>query len=229
MRRLGSVAGILIAGQALAVGCGDDGPAPNDGAFDERALTYPPGTDPFADRVISFAPGAGATFGQDRMPEVVLGPPLGKGANAGSLDVVSLGEHGAIVLAFADLEAIDGEGPDLIVFENPFAGWIETGVVSASVDGVDWRTWPCASSNAADGYRGCAGVEPVSANPENGTDPTDPTTAGGDAFDLADLGLPSARYVRIEDSGANAYEGSGGGFDLDAITITRDHWRVIAP
>ena len=39
--------------------------------------------------------------------------------------------------------------------------------------------------------------------------------AGGDAFDLADLGLESANFVRIVDSGANIL----GGFDLDAVVI----------
>jgi hypothetical protein len=239
MKRVGMLAAFLIASQALAVGCGGPGDSSNgdasdggasggDASADGGGTAYPPGTDPFADQVITFAPGSGATFGQDRMPDVVLGPPVGQGASAGSLDVVSLGEKGTIVLAFDDLEAVDGDGPDLIVFENPFSGWIETGVVSASIDGETWYTWPCDASNAAAGYPGCAGVHPVFSNPDNGIDPTDPAVAGGDAFDLADIGLPSARYIRIEDSGANTYGGAGGGIDLDAVTITRDHWREIA-
>jgi hypothetical protein len=45
-------------------------------------------------------------------------------------------------------------------------------------------------------------------------DPTDPATAGGDPFDLADLGLAAARYVRVTDR-----PGDGAVFDLDAVSI----------
>lgn len=42
--------------------------------------------------------------------------------------------------------------------------------------------------------------------------------AGGDAFDLADVGLTEARFVRIIDSGApTGLSGSGEGYDLDAV------------
>ena len=42
----------------------------------------------------------------------------------------------------------------------------------------------------------------------------DPATAGGDPFDLADVGLTWARYVRVTDR-----PGDGLVFDLDAIAI----------
>ena len=183
--------------------------------------------DPFADRVVSFTPGPGAGFGQDKMPGVVLGPPQGKGANAGSLDVVSLGKDGTIVLAFDDIELVDGPGPDLLVFENPFSTWLETGYVAVSEDGQTWHEWPCAPTDAAGGFPGCAGVHPVFANPDNGIDPTDPKVAGGDAFDLADLGMTHARYVRIRDSGHNPSDPPGGGFDLDAIAVV--HGAPVTP
>ena len=108
---------------------------------------------------------------------------------------------------------------DLIVFENATTRFPETGVVSASEDGVNFREWPCAFGDAAGGYPGCAGVWPVYAKPGNGIDPTDPVTAGGDAFDLAVIGLARARFVRVRDSGANPYAGMNGGFDLDAVAI----------
>jgi hypothetical protein len=58
----------------------------------------------------------------------------------------------------------------------------------------------------------------VLANPdENTIDPTDPAVAGGDAFDLADLGVSEARYVRITDR--IDLTGSSGTFDLDAVSI----------
>jgi hypothetical protein len=66
---------------------------------------------------------------------------------------------------------------------------------------------------------------PVYSNTENGIDPTDPAVAGGDAFDLADLGVASARYVRLDDR-TEEFTGSGSpcngdkaGFDLDAIAV----------
>ncbi len=52
---------------------------------------------------------------------------------------------------------------------------------------------------------------------ENEVDATDPAVAGGDAFDLADLGVTQARYVRITDR--VDLTGTNGTFDLDAVAI----------
>ncbi|XXF77298.1 cell surface protein [Myxococcaceae bacterium GXIMD 01537] len=174
---------------------------------------------PFAGRVVSFKPGAAAGFGQDAFPGVVLGPPRGGGSGSGSLDVLSLGKEGEIVLELTGLAVVDGPGADLLVFENPFGNFAETGVVAVSDDGTTWHEFPCASSDRAGGYPGCAGVRPVYSNPDNGISPTDPAVAGGDAFDLAALGVTRARFVRIRDSGANGYGGTSGGFDLDAVAV----------
>ena len=78
--------------------------------------------DPFADVVVSYDPGEGAGFGQEDFPSIVLGPPMGGGENAGSLDVLSLGENGSIILEMTDGAIVDGPGADFIVFENPF--WV---------------------------------------------------------------------------------------------------------
>jgi hypothetical protein len=176
-------------------------------------------SDPFADSVVSTALGASSGFGLDLLPEVVLGSPEGAGESAGSTDVLSLGDGGEIVLSFDDMVVVDGDGPDVLVFENAFTGWIETGVVAASEDGETWQEWPCDPSDAEGGYPGCAGVTPVLASSSNGIDPTDPAVAGGDAFDLAELGLAEARYLRVRDSGANSYGADTGGFDLDAVAV----------
>lgn len=206
---------ILLAacGGPLAV---DGGIEPADASVDAGPL--PP--NPWADRVVSFTPGPGAGFGQDRMPQVVLGPPHGGGDSMGSLDVVSLGNEGSIVLEFTDWVIIDGPGVDFLVFENAFIGFIETGIVAVSDDGATWHEFPCAAVLDG-GTAGCAGVTPVYADPDtNGLSPTDPTVAGGDGFDLAHVGLSRARFVRIRDSGRNRYYGPpGGGFDLDAIAV----------
>ncbi len=181
--------------------------------------------DPFVDDVRSVRVGRGGGFGLGALPDVVQGPPVGAGDRAGSTDVVSLGHRGGIVLAFEDLVAVDGGGPDLIVFENAFEDWIETGRVAASEDGVTWAWWPCDPEDAAGGYPGCAGVHPVFAAPGNGIDPTDPAEAGGDAFDLADIGLTRARFLHVRDTGCNAYTPDVGGFDLDAVALVHAEAR----
>lgn len=173
---------------------------------------------PFVGAVVSFDPGEHAGFGQDRFPDIVLGSPEAPGAG-GSLDVLSLGDAGEIVVAFDGLDVVDGPGVDLIVFENPFPGWLETGVVGVSEDGETWTEWPCDSDDAEGGFPGCAGVAFVHVSATNGVDATDHAAAGGDGFDLSAIGATRARYVRIRDSGANSYDGVSGGFDLDAVAV----------
>lgn len=210
---------------------GADGGGAGDGGGDDGADTADTGApalvvDPrdFAASIVEYLPGEGAGYGQDRLPDVVLGRPQG-GGNQGSLDVLSLGREGSIVLAFDGRGLVDGPGPDLLVFENPFPGWSETGVVALSDDGVEWHSFSCDAADAAGGFPGCAGVALVWAHPDNDIDPTDPAVAGGDAFDLAALGLARARFVRVTDSGANTYDGVAGGFDLDAIAIVHGEDR----
>jgi hypothetical protein len=176
--------------------------------------------DPYADAVVRFLPGPGAGFGANKMPNIVLGSPKGAGASAGSLDVVSLGFEGLIELQFTDLAAVDGPGPDFIVFENGFTGFSETGVVSASADGVVWKEFACTEDG------GCAGLHPVFANDDLGISAVDFNVSGGDGFDLAQVGLSEARYIRVKDSGKNKMYGApGGGFDLDAVAVI--HGRLI--
>ncbi len=184
--------------------------------------------DRFVTGVVSFTPGPCAGFGATEMPEIVEGPPHGGGALQGSLDVVSLGVGGEIVLSFAPNAIVDGPGPDFIVFENPFdrggdptEPYAEPGEVSVSEDGVTWATYPCTATSYP--YGACAGWHVVYSAPGNGISPVDPSVAGGDAYDLADLGLSQARFVRIRDMATEVCPDAGGttsdGFDLDAISI----------
>lgn len=198
-----------------------DNPPPSQSPCDEEV------SDPFADRVVSHVVGAGGGFHEEDLPEIVLGPPKGLGSFQGSYDVFSLGLGGEIVLEFTDSLACDGRGIDFLVFENAFQvgtnpdmTFAEPGVVSASEDGKTWVDFPC-NLNAAP-YTGCAGVHPTLANPEtNDIDPTDPAVAGGDGFDLEDIGLRKARFIKIQDSGLGLGPIGPGtrGFDLDAIAI----------
>ncbi|MCB9588168.1 MAG: hypothetical protein H6718_22360 [Polyangiaceae bacterium] len=169
-------------------------------------------------RAVDHEFGSGQTFGQQDFPQNVLGPPRGGGCCGGSLDVVSLGIGGWVVLELGDT-AVDGPGADLLVFENAFeygSGQVfaEPGSVAVSADGVTWYEFPCTALDAPWGQ--CAGTHAVYANAdENEIDPTDPVVAGGDAYDLADVGLAEARYVRITDRADLA----SSVFDLDAVAV----------
>jgi len=179
---------------------------------------------PFADFVVSFTPGTGAGFGTEQL---VLGPPQGGGELQGSLDVLSLGNGGVIVLGFDPPVICDGPGADLTVFENPFHSgtpdgpiFAEYGIVAVSQDGVHFVTFPYDPVT----HVGLAGQTPVLSNPDNGISPLDPSVSGGDQFDLADVGLTWAKYVRITDPGATIDDpgnhvppGTQAGFDLDAL------------
>ncbi|MBI2082225.1 MAG: Ig-like domain-containing protein [Deltaproteobacteria bacterium] len=186
--------------------------------------------DPFADRVVSYNKGEGGGYNKDLLPDIVLGPPQAhpEAPLNGSFDVVSLGKEGVIVLEFTDYLPCDGEGDDFIVFENPwqynpdakYGTYSEPGMVSVSEDGVNFVDFPCDLTVRS--YRGCAGVRAVLANPDlNDIDPTDPEKAGGDPFDLKDVGLSYARFVRIRDGDKTFGPAANGmrGFDLDAIAV----------
>lgn len=177
----------------------------------------------YATTVESFLAGTGPNFGQADLPQVVLGPPKGAGAVNGSLDVATLGNGGSITLGFSPSSIVDGPGPDFIVFENAFyasgdpeAPFAELATVEVSEDGEHFEGFPCTATEAP--YGTCAGWHPVYANADqNQIDATDPEVAGGDGFDLAELGIARARYVRITDR--PDLTGLNGAFDLDALSI----------
>ena len=181
---------------------------------------------PYASHVDSFAPGANAGFGQTKFPDVVLGPPKGVGPNAGSVDVLSLGVGGEIVLDFGDRAIVDRPGPDFIVFENAFwpngdaaRVFAEPGEVAVSDDGTSWHAFACDPKGDGMGrYPGCAGWTPTLVYDAATLIPLDPSITGGDSFDLAELGVASARLVRVRDL-ASSGSGTSAGFDLDAVGL----------
>jgi hypothetical protein len=127
------------------------------------------------------------------------------------------------------------------LFEVLTSLFSEPGRVSVSQDGVAWYAFPCAGDIADHPYYpGCAGVYPVLSNGvTDARHPSIPTTgppitsflgqaqpsvvvpagSGGDSFDLADVGLAWARYVRIEagDHVVGPFGPDNAGFDLDAV------------
>ncbi len=159
-----------------------------------------------------FGPGQ-STNQTTGFPSVLFGPPhAGDGAS-----VVSLGNGGYVIAAFGGNAIIDGPGPDFTVFENPLPAFKELATISVSDDGVTWHDFPCTWQKGDTDYGTCAGVKPVYSTPNNGIDPLDPKVSGGDTFDLAQLGVSRARFVRVVDR--EDLNGQDGVFDLDAIAI----------
>ncbi len=203
------------------------------GSTAEARRSFVANGDPFADAVVDVLIGTdGGEGGPDEAcvpqppdkfcwPENVLGPPRGLGLNQGSLDTVSLGRGGMLILEFVDNVAWNGPGVDLLVFENPFlvvAGdvtqppFMEPARVSVSQDGESWVDFPgCAldPAEAVNFHPGCAGVYPVLSRPflpfSHGSIPSTVPIQDLVGKEAATLPLPA---------------GAGGdAFDLDAVGL----------
>lgn len=158
-------------------------------------------------RVAAVAFGSGTSFGQapEFFPANVLGPIAGPAdvftAVADPQRVVSLGRGGWLILEF-DPPISNVAGPDFAVFENAFViddgsgdvfdEWLRVEVAN---DTTDWRAFSVDTVSGA-GFAGRTPTGPL------GSNYTDPAQAGGDPFDLAEVALPSARYVRLSDATA---------------------------
>ncbi len=194
-----------------------------DGAQDMAIVERIERTDPWADKVIDFSPGTPwSQSGYDYFPDNVLGPPdpsraIGPYAPCNApAELLSLGHGGSITLAFTDNRIVDGPGADFLIFENVFINlwtnepFMEAGTVAVSQDGITFMTF----SFDTLAHAGLAGVTPTRST----QNPTDVAASGADAFDLAQVGLGWARYVRITDMGDLWQEGPfNGDFDLDAV------------
>jgi len=122
------------------------------------------------------------------------------------------------------------------------APFMEPARVAVSQDGVHWAPFSACAldpAEAAEFHPGCAGVYPVLSKPVAGfphaSIPSEvpiaalvgqdidtlqiPAGAGGDAFDLAEVGLAWARFVRIESAGfaTSPAVAPTVGADLDAV------------
>ena len=142
------------------------------------------------------------------------------------MDVLSLGAGGSIVLGFGDRVIVDGPGPDFIVFENVFqvngteTFFQELGEVSIAEEEGDFHAFACVPGEIEEG---CAGRMPSEEFPFHLQAQLNPELTGGDAFDLADLGLATARWVKIQDVSNNG-SGPTAGFDLDAVGLVNWAW-----
>ena len=171
----------------------------------------------------SLGPGGGGIFG----PANALGGPRGGGQFIGSIDVLTLGVGGSVVLGFG-VTVKDGPGADLTCFENPIASggtgdtFAEVVTVEVSTDGTSWARFPFRYVGPPQAlpplgtapigtFSGLCGSVPVVANVDTGAcDPFDPVRSGGESFDLADLAtdpavtsglvdLDDIRFVRLTD------------------------------
>lgn len=205
---------------ALALGCDVEAPIEDSGYLEEGTVR------------VELDRGSGAGFGS---LSAIYGEPTNQ-SGSGTLDVLSLGNGGEITIDLGDRVLVDGEGADFIVHENSFVvsgdprnPFAEVAVVEVSQDGKTFFTFPFdynpEGKTVRERFVGFAGIDPA-----------------GDRFDLRDVGLTWARYIRIRDAGKASLDGSqspirddddeflddpgniccGGnsqGFDLDAITL----------
>ncbi len=225
----------------------------------------------YIQQVIEIGYGTDAGFGQPFLPDSVLGPPAGEGDFSSQSDpreLISLGDGGWIIVKMAR-KIEDGPGVDFIIYENLYYwdgdytnAYTEAAVVDVSQDGETWVRFdfdfvidgPTGPHGLPDtvpeNFNGFAGIEPTfaSCDPNYNGDfsdminPLDPEIGGGDQFDLSEVGLEWAAYIRITDTGhkernpgSEMYDGDGDligdggnlldvfegiqGFDLDAIAV----------
>ena len=193
----------------------------------------------------------GATGEGPRDADRAVNGVRGAGRWAGNTDDVfslglEVGVDDTIVVGFAgDAAAIDVDGPDLAIFENPFeveAGgfFLDPVVVEVSADCEAWVAFPHAydapdpTVYEADPtlWIGFAGLGPVLLHEED--NPVDPLSedAGGDRFDLADLDptdrvaigvlAEGARCVRLQSAAVVVDQATGATFPHDPISNGAD-------
>ncbi len=186
---------------------------------------------PWADIVVSYAPGAGVSAGYDD-PSRALGAPTrvtGESFGfpgvttpyAGAFEpdeVVTIGRGGSLVLGFHDAVRDDAGNPfgiDLLVFGNQFlisdsdnratAVFDEGGTIELSADGVSWTLLTGLSPEGGLPTLGYADVtDPFQSTP--GSVLTDFTRPVDPSFNP--IGKTFAEIVA-------AYDGSGGGLGID--------------
>lgn len=182
------------------------------------------------DTVLRLEPGTGQHSGQGPsvFPKNIFGSPDPRaGDTIASMDprqICSIGMNGRITVGFRQGVVVDGPGPDFTVFENAFyyssgKHFIEPATVEVSKDGIVWTMYPFDSVT----YEGCAGRMPT----RGWEDPFDPERSGGDAFDLATVGVDSIRWIRLTDISERVLDDRKSpywdptitGFDLDAVTV----------
>jgi hypothetical protein len=101
-----------------------------------ESVVFPSGNMSWADAVVAFTPGDPAA-GRSRDPDAALGEPDYQGTDdaADEATYVSLGHGGELVLEFTDNVLVDGDGPDLAVYE--IGPMVEPILIAIGEEGVD--------------------------------------------------------------------------------------------
>ncbi len=153
----------------------------------------------FASRVIAYEVGTPAPLPEGQDPTTALGPPDYAPDKWSRPRAVSLGNGGSITLAFGEGALIDGDGPDLFIWE--IGPNVEAMDVEISADGKTWihagtaRGGPCA----------------VDIGPYVGRD---------DVFHFVRL-----RDVAFQGGESDAWPGA----DIDAVAVLGSSRRVSVP
>lgn len=134
LRRLAIAALVLCGLPAAAWAAADDCPGQWYGAGKKR-ICLPLGAASFADRAVSFTPGARPSEAPFDNPASALGEPDYRRTT--SPDFISLGCDGTLVLEFTDNVLVDVDGMDLYVFE--VGPYVEETELAISADGRAWR------------------------------------------------------------------------------------------
>ncbi len=214
-----------------------------------RERTFETEGDAYADSVLSFSAGSSAGYGEQSWvlgPPVDTGVFQGSldVLSLGLDGTIEVEFTDNVIVDGAGPDFTVFENPFLeigidLFTDPPFS---EPGEVSVSQDGVTWFAFPCALDPGLGPYfPGCAGVYPSISDANDPATPhaSIPTStpieelvdqdffafpmpegSGGDSFDLADVGLAWARFVRIQSADFNTgvTGPNNAGFDLDAVS-----------
>ncbi len=181
------------------------------------------------DTVYSFLPGIGQNAGQgeEYYPQNIFDFPSEIATyqvpEQNPEEMLSLGFGGEIIVGFKDYIIEDLKGPDFMIFENAFQNpatkklFVEPAKVAVSNDGFNFIEFQYDEQT----LDGCAGITPTTGH----GNPCDPESIGGDAFDLADVGLDHISHIKITDISQivksnpdhKYYDPIITGFDLDAV------------
>ena len=119
-----------------------DYPSPGPNASDEvhdaqgAVVPFPSERAHFADEVVAYEVGTPAPIPEGQDPQTALGPPDYRPDKWDKPHAVSLGNGGSLTLKFNQGALVDGDGPDLYIFE--IGPQVEAMNVDVSADGVTW-------------------------------------------------------------------------------------------
>lgn len=175
------------------------------------------------DEIFEITYGYNSGYGKEHFPENFYGAPV-----EGGTHTVSMGAGGELVIELGTYALVDGPGVDFVIYENPvysytYGNFLEPAKIGVSEDGENFTFFSCLKTSP---YTGCAGV--IAWTEEN---PIDPDVAGGDQYDLNDLGFSKINFIKIIDldlcrDGEEACGVDGTwGFDLDSIALINGEYK----